>query len=750
MSIDQGGPKYALGIDFGTSNTVAVARWPDGRARPILVDGSPLLPSAIYADAAGNLLVGRDAVHSARLEPARFEPNPKRRVDDGQVLLGEREFEVIDLITAVLARVVEEWHRAVGPYRPETTLTCPATWGAARRTLLAEAAARAGLSGARLVAEPVAAATYFAEVLEREVPVGSVLMVHDFGAGTFDASLVSRTATGFEVLAVDGRDDLGGLDVDAALVEHLRTDAWERLLEPTTIEERRARRQLWDDVRIAKERLSRAQSADFVVPLLDAEVHLTRDELEEVARPVLEQTVRITRNLLTHADLPEGRLAGVFLVGGASRIPLMATLLHRELGEPPVVIEQPELVVAEGSVLARAALLTSEPAAPGPTAEMRLPSQSMPAFPERSATVLTQPAPAVPTQAVLAQAAPEAVDGATELGAMPVVTQPVAARSIPEAAGTTLPTRAPDSTAPEAAAALAELAAPFSEPTGEETFSEPTEQGPAPMAAETLPSRKPGAAIAETPAAAAASTSAAPASAAPASAAPAQRSAPPASRPARMDNRETEIRPELVVPPHMRPPVDPWPDADPPHWQPDPDATMPTSPPPHEGRTPLSSRSNGAPAQQRGGPSRQNGAPARQSSGASRPGGAPARQGGGSSRQNAVPRTNESGPNRTAQPVAHARPISSAPAPASGRAVVSPPAPAPVREPKRKPPKPARQRRRNPFLRFLQVLLSILTMICVPLIALVLAYGYGNGVPWEKDAINVFNDIAVLLHLKTK
>ena len=62
----------------------------------------------------------------------------------------------------------------------------------------------------------------------------------------------------------------------------------------------------------------------------------------------------------------------MFLVGGASRIPLVGTLLHRELGEAPVVIEQPELVVAEGSILADAALLASGPAAPGPTAELRL------------------------------------------------------------------------------------------------------------------------------------------------------------------------------------------------------------------------------------------------------------------------------------------------------------------------------------------------------------------------------------------
>ena len=365
-------PGYRLGIDFGTSNTVAMLAWPDGQVRPLLFDGSPALPSAVYADANSGLLIGRDAAHAARVSPERYEPNPKRRIDDGLVLLGEREFEVVDLIAGVLARVAEEWHRAVGPVRPDTTLTCPATWGAARRGLLAEAAARAGLENARLVAEPVAAATYFAEVLGRDVPIGSVVVVHDFGAGTFDASVVARTASGFEVMAVDGRDDIGGLDVDAAIVEHLRTDDWQRLLEPTTVEERRARRQLWDDVRIAKERLSRTQAADFVVPLLDTEAHLTRDELERVARPVLDQTVRVTKGLLRWANLPEGRLAGVFLVGGASRIPLVATLLHRELGEAPVVIEQPELVVAEGSILADAALLATAAAAPGPTSELRL------------------------------------------------------------------------------------------------------------------------------------------------------------------------------------------------------------------------------------------------------------------------------------------------------------------------------------------------------------------------------------------
>jgi hypothetical protein len=368
-----------LGVDLGTSNTVAVVRWPDGRSRPLLFDGSPLLPSAVYAEpntalGAGTIVVGRDAVHSARLDPARFEPNPKRRIDDGTVLLGDRELPVGEMLASVLRRVRDEWRRTVGGVEPDVTLTFPASWGATRRLVLADAAAVAGLGQVRLVPEPVAAAAYFTQVLGREVPIGAVVVVHDFGAGTFDASVVSRTSSGFEVLAVDGRDDIGGIDVDNAIVAKVGEvcqshdqAAWHRLMHPDTVEDRRARRLLWDDARMAKERLSRTPAADLTVPLLNMDVHFTRQELEELARPLLEQTIRVTQGVIRWAQLAKGRIAGVFLVGGSSRIPLVATMLHQALGEAPVAIEQPELVVAEGSVVGEAASIpvTAGPA-PGP------------------------------------------------------------------------------------------------------------------------------------------------------------------------------------------------------------------------------------------------------------------------------------------------------------------------------------------------------------------------------------------------
>ncbi|MER7003983.1 Hsp70 family protein [Dactylosporangium sp. NPDC000555] len=365
-------PGIRLGVDFGTSNTVAVVRWPDGRSRPLIFDGSPLLPSAVYAEPGGAIIVGRDAVHSARLEPARFEPNPKRRIDDGAVLLGDREVPVNELIAAVLRRVRDEWARTVGDAVPDVTVTVPASWGATRRLSIADAAAAAGLGRVRLVPEPVAAAAYFTQVLGHDVRVGSVVVVYDFGAGTFDASVVARTAGGFEVLAVDGRDDIGGVDVDNAVVEHIGTlcepqapQEWARLMRPQTVEDRRHRRLLWDDARVAKERLSRQPASDLTIPLLNVDVHLTREELERLALPMLKQTIRVTEGVMRWAQLPEDAVAGVFLVGGSSRMPLVATLLHRELGRAPVAIEQPELVVAEGSMLA-GSTVTQAGASPAP------------------------------------------------------------------------------------------------------------------------------------------------------------------------------------------------------------------------------------------------------------------------------------------------------------------------------------------------------------------------------------------------
>jgi molecular chaperone DnaK (HSP70) len=345
-----------LGIDFGTSNTVAMVRAGAGRARPLLFDASPLLPSAVYLDLDGRLVAGRDAERSARMDPARFEPNPKRRIDDGTVLLGDQELPVIEVIAAVLRHVATEARRQVGGC-DELRMSHPAQWGQRRRTVLVDSARAAGLPTPVLIAEPVAAASYYTSVLGGAVPVGRCMAIYDLGGGTFDATVVRRTPAGFEVLAEHGLGDLGGLDFDQALVEHLgrgysdtRTALWSSVVAPADASQRRQRTLLYDDVRGAKEMLSRTTSADVHLPALEIDAHITRDELEALIRPQLAQTVACLRQTVAAARLAPTDLVGIFLVGGSSRIPLAARLIHADTGVAPTTLEQPETVVAEGAV----------------------------------------------------------------------------------------------------------------------------------------------------------------------------------------------------------------------------------------------------------------------------------------------------------------------------------------------------------------------------------------------------------------
>ncbi|MFG2044589.1 Hsp70 family protein [Dactylosporangium sp. NPDC048998] len=364
---------FRFAVDLGTSNTVAVVDRGDGTPRPLLFDGSPLLPSAVFADAAGALLVGRDAERHMMTDAARFEPNPKGRVDEGVILLGDRELPVAELLAAVLRRAAAEAAHTGVPVTGATVLTCPVDWGNTRRAVLVDAAARAGLGQVTLLDEPVSAATYCVRALGGRLAPGRCAVVFDFGGGTLDVTVVEAPAgpapAGLRVLATGGLADLGGTDVDAALVGHLGhlvaaadPELWRRLAAPRTAAEFRDRRTFWSEVRQAKEMLSRASSAPIHVPGGDRATHLTRDELDRIAGPLVDRAVDETRRVLERSGVSPARLDAIVLVGGSSRLPLVASRLHARFGLAPVVPEQPELPVAFGALL-----LANGPAGPVPS-----------------------------------------------------------------------------------------------------------------------------------------------------------------------------------------------------------------------------------------------------------------------------------------------------------------------------------------------------------------------------------------------
>ncbi|PPK64146.1 Hsp70 family protein [Actinokineospora auranticolor] len=367
-----------LSIDLGTSNTVAVLSAHGRAPRVVEVDGATTMPSAVYASEDGGLVVGREAERRARLDPARFEPNPKRRVDEGTLLLGDVVVPVTEALAAILAHVLKEISRQLGGGQPdEVRLTHPAQWGPVRRNVLLAAARQVGIGSVVLVPEPVAAAAHFTS-LGHTLHPGQALAVYDLGAGTFDVAVVGANPGGFSVLAENGLPDLGGVDVDQALMEHVGRSvshrdprAWQHLLRPESTADRRSRRALQEDVRGAKEALSRHPQTEVPMPVPFDDVLVTRTELEALIRPSLLRSVELLSGTIRATGLTPDRLAGIYLVGGSSRIPLVATLLAEQLRVVPVSLDQPETAVALGAHLvsydsANRAAPVAQPSQPNP------------------------------------------------------------------------------------------------------------------------------------------------------------------------------------------------------------------------------------------------------------------------------------------------------------------------------------------------------------------------------------------------
>lgn len=363
-----------VAVDFGTSST-CVAVSAHGREPQVVVfDGQPLVPSAVFAAADGTLFVGHEAERQAAVDPARYEPHPKRRVDEGELLLGSTVLPVVDVVRAVLTRAVGEARRVGGGAPVDLlVLTHPADWGTVRTRVLLQAARGLGRELV-LVPEPVAAAVFHSA--SHSVPDGAALAVLDLGGGTVDASVVTRTGKSFRVLSAKGDPSFGGADVDQVLLEHVGglvgakdPEAWRQLVEGREMADRRKRRVLRQDVRGAKETLSRHAYTDVPMPPPFPDAHVTRSDLEQLITAPLSRAAALVGAAVRDAGLAPQQLAGVFLVGGSSRIPLVARLVHEHTRVVPTSIDQPETVVARGALRA----VSLDPERTGGVAQQKVP-----------------------------------------------------------------------------------------------------------------------------------------------------------------------------------------------------------------------------------------------------------------------------------------------------------------------------------------------------------------------------------------
>jgi len=362
---------YQLGVDLGTTFTAA-AVYRDGQvAAASLGSRSDAIPSVLVIRQDETMLVGEAAERRALQEPERVGREFKRRIGDTTpLLIGGSPYSAEALTGRLLRWVADEVSaREGGP--PRSIVVChPANWGPYKVELLDQAIQLAGIQGGRRITEPEAAAIHYSR--QSRVEVGSLIAVYDLGGGTFDAAVLSKTSGGFDLLGTPkGIERLGGIDFDAAVYGHVSNALGGRLqaldaADPAAVA---AVARLRTDCVAAKETLS--SDTDVAIPVmlpdLATEVRLTRQEFEAMIRPSLLDSVGALRLAVESAGVAVSDISAVLLVGGSSRIPLVAQLVGAELGRPVNVDTHPKLSIALGAA-ALGAEASETPSPTGPAA----------------------------------------------------------------------------------------------------------------------------------------------------------------------------------------------------------------------------------------------------------------------------------------------------------------------------------------------------------------------------------------------
>ncbi len=360
-----------LGIDLGTTNSLAAYMTPAG---PVVVrdaSGNALVPSVV-AFGEGGVTVGAAARAHAVENPLATIYSVKRLMGKGLADVGGdlkylaypvvagrggmacvkvagREITPQELSAAVLREVKARSEAAIGAEIRQAVITVPAYFDDSQRQATRDAGRIAGLEVRRIVNEPTAAALAYG--LGRKGD--STIAVYDLGGGTFDISILRISGGVFQVLATDGDTHLGGDDLDMELIELIASEIRDRLgrdmaFPPAT------RQAMRNFAEAAKIRLSSQDQARIEIDLGAAgrlERTITREEFEARAAKWVDHTIEHCRSALAGAGLTADRIDQVVMVGGCTRIPLVSRRVGEFFARVPYTAINPDEVVAMGAAV---------------------------------------------------------------------------------------------------------------------------------------------------------------------------------------------------------------------------------------------------------------------------------------------------------------------------------------------------------------------------------------------------------------
>ena len=324
----------AVGIDLGTTNSVvSVLEAGD----PVVIpnsEGSRTTPSVVAFSKGGEVLVGEVAKRQAITNPDRTIRSVKRHMGTNwSPEIDGKKYTAQEISARTLMKLKRDAEAYLGDTVTQAVITVPAYFDDAQRTATKEAGQIAGLEVLRIINEPTAAALAYG--LDKGSADETVL-VFDLGGGTFDVSILEIGDGVFEVKSTHGDTQprwrrLGPDAVIEWLVEQFKSAHGIDLSKDNMAVQR-----LKEAAEKAKIELSQVQQTQINLPFItatpDGPLHLdeqlTRAKFQDLTSDLLERCRVPFEQAIKDAGLTKDQIDHVILVGGSTRMPAVAELVH--------------------------------------------------------------------------------------------------------------------------------------------------------------------------------------------------------------------------------------------------------------------------------------------------------------------------------------------------------------------------------------------------------------------------------------
>ncbi len=376
-----------IGIDLGTTNS-AMAIIEEGEPKIIEnKEGSRITPSVVAISKTGERLVGITAKRQQITNPKNTIFGVKRLIgrrysdpevqkdkklypyeikegEDGGVLvkMGDKWYRPSEISAMVLQKLKHDAEEKLGETIEEAVITCPAYFDDSQRKATKVAGEIAGFKVRRILNEPTAAALAYGLGKKGERKV----LVYDFGGGTFDVSILEVSEDTAEVKATGGDTHLGGDDIDQRIISWL-IDEFKKEHGIDLSQDPLALQRLKESAEKAKIELSTTLETEINLPFITSDAsgpkhllyRLTRAQLEELVRDLIEKSIELVKSTLTEAKLNPEDIQDIVLVGGQTRMPLIQEELRKLFNKEPKKDINPDEVVALGAAV-QAGILQGE------------------------------------------------------------------------------------------------------------------------------------------------------------------------------------------------------------------------------------------------------------------------------------------------------------------------------------------------------------------------------------------------------